>query len=321
MRFRRVRTEDGKEAVAAWFEGAWWPLAPFERELGKAAYDLIEALAGGPPLFEQIARLLEDAEEPLGFDPEPLLPFSPVSFRDFMLFEAHVVGASKGWLKRFRPRSYRLALLYEALTGKPHPKLRPKPLWYRRPIYYVGNPRTFLTEGEEVPWPGYTEALDFELELGFVVVRPLGRNPSPEEAARAIGGFFVLNDFSARDVQAAEMQSGFGPVKAKNFATGMGPVVVSADEILPRWQNLTGEVRVNGARVCQGKAAGARFGLAEAVAYAALGEGLVPGEVMATGTFPGCSGLEADRLLAPGDEVEATIEGVGSLKNRVGSPS
>ena len=321
MRFRRVRTADGKEAVAAWYEGAWWPLAPFAHELGSAAYDLIEALAGGPPLFERIVRLLENAEEPAPFDPAPLLPFSPVSFRDFMLYEAHVIGASKGWLKRFRPRSYRLALLYERLTGKPHPKLRPKPLWYQRPIYYVGNPRTFLTEGEAVPWPSYTRALDFELELGFVVVRPLGSNPSPEEAARAIGGFFVLNDFSARDVQAAEMQSGFGPVKAKNFATGMGAVVVSADEVLPRWQALSGEVRINGERVCQGKAEGPRFELAEAVAYAALGEGLVPGEVMATGTFPGCSGLEADRLLEPGDEVEATIEGVGALKNPVGAPS
>ncbi len=321
MRFRRVRTEDGREAVAAWYEGAWWPLVPFERELGQAAYDLIEALAGGPPLFGRIVRLLENAEGPAPFDPTPLLPFSPVSFRDFMLYEAHVIGASKGWLKRFQPRTYRLALLYERLTGKPHPKLRPKPLWYRRPIYYVGNPRTFLTEGEAVPWPGYTRALDFELELGFVVVHPLGRNPSPEEAARAIGGFFVLNDFSARDVQAAEMQSGFGPVKAKNFATGMGPVVVSADEVLPRWQALSGEVRINGERVCQGNAEGPRFELAEAVAYAALGEGLVPGEVMATGTFPGCSGLEAERLLEPGDEVEAAIEGVGTLKNPVGSPS
>ncbi len=321
MRFRRVRTEDQEAAVAVWFEDRWWPLSPFERELGRAARDLVEVLAGGPPLFERIVRLLENAEGPRAFDPAPLLPFSPVSFRDFMLFEAHVIGASKGWLKRFQPRAYRLALLYERLTGKPHPKLRPKPLWYRRPIHYVGNPGTFLTEGAEVPWPSYTRALDFELELGFVVVRPLGRDPSLEEAARAIGGFFVLNDFSARDLQAAEMQSGFGPVKSKNFATGVGLEVVSADEILPRWQDLAGEVKLGGERVCRGKAAGPRFDLAEAVAYAALGEGLVPGEAMATGTFPGCSGLEADRLLAPGDEVEATIEGVGTLKNRVGRPS
>ena len=321
MRFKRVRLPEKTTSVAAFFEERWWPLAPFEGELGGAARDLIQALAGGPPLFEKIEGLLKAADRPAPFDPAPLLPFSPRTFRDFMLYEAHVVGATKGWLRRFAPRAYRAVQLYERVFGRPHPKVRPKPLWYRRPIYYMGNPLSFLTEGEEVPWPGYTRALDFELELGFVIARPLGKDPSPEEAARAIGGFFVLNDFSARDVQAAEMQSGFGPVKAKNFATGIGAEVVSADEVLPRWQHLSGEVRINDEAVCRGSAEGPRFDLGEAVAYAALGEGLVPGEAMATGTFPGCSGLEAGRLLAPGDRVEVRIEGVGTLKNPVGSPS
>ena len=320
MRFRRVRTERGP-ALAVWFEGRWWPLHPFADALGEAARDLVAALAGGPELFARIERLLAETDEPAPFDPAPLLPFAPRTFRDFMLYEAHVVGATKGWLRRFNPRAYRLVELYERLFKRPHPRLRPRPLWYRRPIHYVGNPLTFLTEGEAVPWPRYTQALDFELELGFVVVRPLGRDPSPEEAAAAIGGFFVLNDFSARDVQAAEMQSGFGPVKAKNFATAIGLEVVSADEVLPRWQDFEGWVRVGGTEVCRGRAAGPRFDLGEAVAYAALGEGLVPGEAMATGTFPGCSGLEAGRLLAEGDEVEAAIEGIGAVRNPVGAPS
>ncbi len=321
MRFRRVRLTDGRVSVAAHWEGRWWPLAPFADRLGEAAFDLVRLLAGGAELEARVVEAIGRAEEPVPFENVPLLPFDPVSFRDFMLFEAHVVGATKGWLRRFRPPAYRMVLLYERLTGRPHPRVRPKPLWYRRPIYYMGNPLAFVTEGEAVFWPGYTRALDFELEVGWVIVRPLGRNPGPEEAAAAIGGFFVLNDFSARDVQAAEMQSGFGPVKAKNFATGIGLEVVSAGEVLPRWQALAGEVWVNGERVCQGRATGPRFDLPEVVAYAALGEGLVPGEVMASGTLPGCSGLEAGRLLAPGDVVEARIEGVGVLTNRVGSPS
>jgi len=321
MRFRRVRLTDGRQSVAAHWAGRWWPLAPFADRLGEAAFDLVRLLAGGPELEARVVEAIEQANGPVPFEDAPLLPFEPVSFRDFMLFEAHVIGATKGWLRRFRPRAHRLALLYERLTGRPHPRVRPKPLWYRRPIYYMGNPLAFVTEGGTVFWPGYTRALDFELEIGFVIVRPLGRNPSHEEAAAAIGGFFVLNDFSARDVQAAEMQSGFGPVKAKNFATGIGLEVVSAAEMLPRWRSLVGEVWVNGERVCRGSAADPRFDLGEAVAYAASGEGLVPGEAMATGTLPGCSGLEANRLLAPGDTVEARIEGVGVLKNRVGSPS
>ncbi len=319
MRFRRVRLKDGRESVAALVQGRWWPLLAFEAELGPAASDLVRLLAGGEAVEERIRSLVEAAEAPLPFEEAPLLPFRPLTFRDFMLYEAHAIGATKGWLKRFAPRAFRAVALYERVFKRPHPKVRPKPLWYRRPIYYMGNPLSFLPEGEEVPWPGYTRALDFELELGFVVVRPL-KDPSPEEALAAIGGFFVLNDFSARDVQPAEMASGFGPVKAKNFATGVGLEVVSAAEVLPRWAELEGRVEINGEVVCRGKTAGARFSLGEAVAYAALGERVFPGEAMATGTLPGCSGLEAGRLLRPGDRVRAAIGGVGSLENPVARP-
>jgi 2-keto-4-pentenoate hydratase/2-oxohepta-3-ene-1,7-dioic acid hydratase in catechol pathway len=246
------------------------------------------------------------------------LPFEPRSFRDFMLYERHVIDAGRGMVRRFMPQMWEGLSAYESMHGEPHPDLRPRPLWYEKPIYYVGNHLSFIPDGATVPWPAYTRALDYELELGVVIARPI-RDAAPDDAVQAIGGFVVVNDFSARDVQYPEMTSGFGPVKAKNFATGLGAVVVTADEVLPHVEDLRVEVRVNGAVWGEGHTGGARYSLGEMVAYASLGERLHPGELLATGTIPGCSGLETGQWLSPGDEVELRIERVGTLRNVIGT--
>jgi len=322
MRLKRVDLRDGGRSLAVYHRGGWRALAPFA-ELGEARFDMLAFLAGGEEVRARVAAQLEEAEREEGAPAEPaegaLLPFEPTSFRDFMLYEKHAINATRGWLKRFMPRAYRIVNIFERISGRPHAKVRPSALWYQRPIYYLGNARAFLTEGAEVPWPGYTAALDYELELGFVLTRPL-RDADPAEALAAIGAFFVLNDYSARDVQAAEMRSGFGPVKAKNFATGIGAEVVTADEVLPGWQQLRGRIKLDGETVCEGSAAGPHFDLGEAVAYASLGEPLEAGAVLATGTFPGCSALESERWPRPGTVVTAEIEGVGSLTQRIGLP-
>ena len=136
---------------------------------------------------------------------------------------------------------------YEAVTRRTFPKLKPHALWHRQPIYYMGNHLTFATDGDDIAVPSYTRALDYELELGFVLAHPSARRRPAQEAEAAIGGFVVLNDFSARDVQLAEMRSGFGPQKAKHFRNAISSVVVSADEILPHWRALKGRVHLNGA--------------------------------------------------------------------------
>ena len=109
-------------------------------------------------------------------------------------------------------------------------------------------------------------------------------------------------------------------MKAKNFASGLGAVVVTADEILPRVENLAVEVKVNGKVWGSGHTAGMRYPLWEVVAYASLGEQLLPGELLATGTIPGCSGIEVGKWLAPRDEIELSIAGVGTLSNVIGTP-
>ena len=336
MKLRRVmlQGQDG-DSVAVRDQERWVPLVPAlarysvqngsdVQELESLSRDVITFCAELESHRPQINRLLEFVRsEGMDFadtfDPEPLLPFAPVSFRDFMLFEEHAIDAARGMVKRFMPTFSRVVSTYEKVFRRPPGVLRPKPIWYEKPIYYMGSHVNFVAHGDVVPWPAYSQALDYELELGVVVCRPL-RNATPEEALEAIGGFVVVNDVSARDVQYPEMTSGFGPVKAKNFANAMSMELVTADELLPRVTQLDVEVRINGELRGRGSTAGMHHSLGAMIAYASLGERVVPGELLATGTIPGCSGMETEQWLAPGDEIELTIEGIGSLRNVVGAP-
>jgi 2-keto-4-pentenoate hydratase/2-oxohepta-3-ene-1,7-dioic acid hydratase in catechol pathway len=177
----------------------------------------------------------------------------------------------------------------------------------------------FSTDGGAIAIPSYTRALDYELEIGFVLARELF-NAAPNEAEAAIGGFVVLNDFSARDVQLDEMRSGFGPQKSKHFRNAISSVVVSADEVPHNWRSLRGFVRLNGKLIAEPEAAEARWTLGEVLAHASKSERLYPGEFFGTGTLPGGSGIEAGRLLSAGDVIEIGIGGIGSLTNRIVKP-
>jgi 2-keto-4-pentenoate hydratase/2-oxohepta-3-ene-1,7-dioic acid hydratase in catechol pathway len=243
-----------------------------------------------------------------------LLPFQPLSFRDFMLYERHVVDSTRGYIQRFLPAVYSMARVYECVTGRTFPKFRPKPLWYKQPIYYMSNHLTFVPSGTNVQAPSYSTALDYELELGFVLSRPLF-NASPDEAIKAIGGFVVLNDFSARDVQRAEMESGFGPQKAKHFMSSMSDAVATADDVLPMVEKLVASVRVNGREVTKPSTRGMRYSLGEVLAHASKSEALYPGELFGTGTLPGGSGMESGCWLKSGDELHLCIEGVGEIRH------
>ena len=279
-----------------------------------AAGDAIVLLAMPPEARRRLADAACDLE-PAPEDARPVLPFEPRSFRDFMLYEAHAIAAARGFVNTFMPAAARVVSAYEALTGRTFPKLKPHALWYRQPLYYMGNHLTIATDGEAITIPSYTRALDYELELGFVLAKPL-YDAAPDACEAAIGGFVVLNDFSARDVQAPEMASGFGPQKAKHFASAISSVVVSADEILPRWRDLKGSVRLNGELVAEPSTAGAKWSLGQVLAHACRGERLQPGELFATGTLPGGSGIESGHLLQGGDTIEIGIEGIGTLLNR-----
>jgi 2-keto-4-pentenoate hydratase/2-oxohepta-3-ene-1,7-dioic acid hydratase in catechol pathway len=241
--------------------------------------------------------------------------------RAFSLWPSHYEGSARTLVKRFFPAPVRrAAAAYEGLTRRTFPPFRPNKRFYEVPAFYLGNHAAMLADGEEMPWPSHTEYLDFELELACVLARPVGPDPTPEEARAAIGGWLVLNDWSARDVQAEEARHGvFGPaVKCKTFANSLGSDVLSADE-LPDWTAVTGRVRVDGEVWCEGSTAGPAHDIGELIASAATGERLEPGDLIATGTMPGCCGLELDRWIQPGQTVELEIDGIGTVSNRIGA--
>ena len=301
MKIRRVRTGED-QSLEVLCAGDWMPLGDSS---GGANDDLIQTLRARAPLPTP------------GQANGPMLPFQPLSYRDFMLYERHYIQAGRGYLRRFRPAIGRLARGFEWMAGRTFPPLKPSPLWYRQPIYYMGNHLAFVADGAEVAWPDYTDALDYELELGFFLAKPLF-NATPRDALAAIGGFVVFNDISARDVQTEEMRSGFGPQKSKHFCNVMSSVVVSADEVLPHFEKLRGRVRINGNIVAECSAENPQFNLGEAIAHASRGEQLLPGEFFGTGTWPNGSGMENGHWLRPGDTVQLEIDGIGSLCNKIG---
>jgi fumarylacetoacetate (FAA) hydrolase len=180
--------------------------------------------------------------------------------------------------------------------------------WYRIPVFYFSNPAAIYRDDDEVPRPPDTRALDYELELACVI----GEDGRP-------AGFTVMNDFSARDLQAEEMRVGLGPAKGKDFATALGPVLVSPDE-LPDDLDLRATARVNGELRSDSRTGGMHWSWDELLDAAARNTpGLLPGDVIGSGTVGrGCI-LEHDdgRWLQPGDVVELEIEGIGVLRNRI----
>jgi fumarylacetoacetate (FAA) hydrolase len=204
----------------------------------------------------------------------------PPSVRDFMAFEEHVANARRQ-------------------RGSEVPRE-----WYEIPVFYFSNPTAIYGPEDDVPYPEGTNELDYELECAAMI-----------GAAGEIAGFTVLNDWSARDVQRQEMRVGLGPAKGKDFATSIGPVLVTPDE----FDGSTGAMvaRVNGEERSRGEL-GAMFHKWDAlVAQAARNTTLMPGDVIGSGTVGGGCILEHGdgRWLRRGDVVELEIEGIGVLRN------
>jgi fumarylacetoacetate (FAA) hydrolase len=176
------------------------------------------------------------------------------------------------------------------------------------PVFYFSNPAAVYRDGDEVPKPADTQALDYELELACVV----GADGRPE-------GFTVMNDWSARDLQMKEMSVGLGPAKGKDFATSFGPELVSPDE-LPDDLDMRAVARVNGEVRTDSRTGGMHFSWDELLSAAARNTpGLQRGDVIGSGTVGGGCILEHgdERWLQSGDVVELEIEGIGVLRNSV----
>jgi 2-keto-4-pentenoate hydratase/2-oxohepta-3-ene-1,7-dioic acid hydratase in catechol pathway len=222
-----------------------------------------------------------------------LAPLRPRSLRDFLTFKGHLDNA----LSRL---------------GRPIPDE-----WFDVPAYYKGLPDTVIGPEETIPWPGYTDRLDHELELAVVIGRQ-GRDIAREEAMDHVFGYTIWNDVSARDVQTRELPLGMGPAKAKDWdgSNVLGPCIVTADEL--DGTNVRMIVRVNGEVWGEDNSSSMHHTFADLIEYASRAQTIYPGEVFGSGTAAGGSGLELDRWIQPGDVVELEVEGIGVLRNPIG---
>lgn len=223
----------------------------------------------------------------------------PPQMRDFLCFEKHLVQAFEAVAK---------------LRGTP---ARIPEVWYERPIFYHPNRFSVCGPEADVPWPSYTERLDFELEFGCYIGRP-GKDIAKGKARGHIFGYTIFNDFSARDEQTKEMAGQLGPGKGKDFdnANAMGPCLVTADELRDPYR-LEMKVRVNGEEWGRGNSRDMRWKFEDCIAHVSRSETLHSGEFLGSGTVGNGCGLESLRFLKPGDTVELEVEGIGVLRNRV----
>ena len=282
---------------------------------------LLQFVSAHQDSLADILHQIEQSDLPV-FQPSQVQLRAPIStpnsIRDCMAFEGHLINCTRTVVKWKLPPVAAADRMCQRLLGRSF--LRPPRVWYQRPIYYKGNPRTVVGHEADVAWPRYTKRLDFELEFGIFIGKQ-GKNIAASEAADYILGYTIFNDFSARDVQLAEMQGRLGPAKGKDFDTGnvLGPWLVTP-ETVPDPYDLAMSVRVNDELWCETSSRDMHFTFEEIIAYVSRDETLYPGDFIGSGTAPGGCGLELDRWLEPGDVVELEVERLGKLRNRVIAP-
>jgi 2-keto-4-pentenoate hydratase/2-oxohepta-3-ene-1,7-dioic acid hydratase in catechol pathway len=234
-------------------------------------------------------------------------PLQPPSIRDFVGFEQHIE-----------------AMLRANGEGAQVPDA-----WYEAPGFYFSNPAAVLATGDEVEVPPGAERLDFELEVA-ALIGAAGRDLTLRTARSHIAGYTILNDWSARDLLETDRRLGMGWAKGKDFATTLGPWIVTADELEDRRTadgglDLTMTASVNGERIGSDSLANLGWSFEQMLVYASRGVWLRPGDVIGSGTCGGgCLkelwGLRGELKpppLRPGDEVTLTVEGIGTITNRV----
>ncbi|AXB41393.1 fumarylacetoacetate hydrolase family protein [Amycolatopsis albispora] len=201
--------------------------------------------------------------------------------------------------------------------------------WYEIPAFYFACPSTALGPHEPVPMAPGSRWWDFELEIAAVLGTG-GRDLTPDEAERAIVGYTIYNDWSARDLQLRESPLAIGQAKGKDSATTLGPYLVTADELEPYRRDgrlaLEVEATVNGERVGGGRTDAMDWTFGEVISYASRGVDLLPGEVFGSGTVPSCCLIEhfspGDPAsfrgwLQPGDVVSLRVDGLGETRQTV----
>jgi 2-keto-4-pentenoate hydratase/2-oxohepta-3-ene-1,7-dioic acid hydratase in catechol pathway len=251
----------------------------------EAAEQAVAFVRSQPPS----ATGLEDARLTFNRDEVKLLaPLPrPNSLRDFSIFEEHMTRREGGGIPK-------------------------RPEWFRYPPYYKGNPDSIIGPEDPIPFPYYTDKLDLELEIGIIIGRG-GRNLSLEQAKKAIAGYTILIDCSARDRGQTEF---LGPTKAKDWATVLGPCMVTADELDEA--NLDCRITVDGEVWFEGYTSAPRSFLAHhLVAYASDNETLHPGDLLGTGTVSYSCSVDLHKWPQVGQRVRFDVAGIGTLEHTI----
>jgi fumarylacetoacetate (FAA) hydrolase len=233
-----------------------------------------------------------------------LSPLKPATLRDAYAFETHVKTANRN-------------------RGQEVPEN-----WYKFPVFYFSNPSNNFGHEDEIPYPSYTKALDYELEIAAVIGKS-GINIKAEDAPNHIFGYTIFNDWSARDLQVQEMKVNFGPVKSKDFASSFGPVIVTHEALADKAAGRAGVydlsmmARVNGVEMSRGNFNDIYWSFGDIIARASQSVMLNPGDVIGSGTIgTGCL-YELTKNQGPwlneGDVVELEIERIGVLRNKIKS--
>lgn len=235
-------------------------------------------------------------------------PVHPGALRDFVSFERHVQGMEAG----------------KGHTSAPEP-------WYEHPTMIFMNPHSAIGTGEPVEIPPDAQVMDFELEVAAVIGRDC-RNITPEQASEHIAGYVVCNDWSARDIQRRDMRMGLGPSKGKDFATTIGPWIVTTDELAPYVRqgpstrlDLEMHVCINGVEFGRDRLSNMAWSFEEIVAYSARAAWVRAGDVLMSGTCSGGAlaerwgrtGTQDPPPLQVGDTVTMTVEGIGTIENLI----
>lgn len=287
------------------------------RQIGLVIDDAVHALEPHKTLLSLLGddgEMLERAGDDARNNPRAVLPLAsltllppipePPTVRDFYAFEQHARAGRKS-------------------RGQELPEE-----WYQIPVFYFTNPAALIGDGAPVALPPGCAMLDYEVEVAAIIGRG-GSDIAPRDADRHIIGYTILNDWSARDLQRKEMKLGLGPAKAKDFASTMGPFLVTADEIAPYRKgaafDLSMTAAVNGVEYTRGNLADIHWSFEEMLAFASRGTRVRAGDIIGSGTCAtGCilelsqtHGSERFPWLKPGDHVTVAVDRLGQISNTV----
>lgn len=281
MKLLRFAAKDGLARDGALIDGRVYPLGDMTTVAALEYWENVDlrAIARRPSAALEEVRLLPPVEK-------------PGAFLDFYTFEQHVKTAR---------RKRGLDML---------------PEWYQFPVWYNGSTRCFSGDNATVLFPSGENKKDFELELAIVIKKEC-RGPTVAEASQYIGAYTIVNDFSAREIQEKIMRVGLGPAKAKDFNTGLGPWLVTPDEIgNPR--DLKMRAWINDELWSEGNSGSSHYTFEQMIAFASEDQTLYPGDILASGTVGSGCGLEQNRYLKTGDKVALEIERIGKLTHWIG---